>query len=97
MLRFAKIKVQKHEVAVRVSIYVLSELEQSIEEEQDLEWILGVVQKSYIEEQSNARMYEVLFANGVRKCIPSGFTEHILRHESHSTQPLDFNEPMCNI
>lgn len=41
----------------------MSELAQLEEEEQDLEWMLGVVQRSYIEEQSNIRMYDVLFAD----------------------------------
>ena len=95
--RFTKLVVQDHEVAMRVPRYVVSELAQLGEEEQDLEWILGVVQRSYIEEQSNARMYDVLFADGIRKCIPSGFTEQILRHEKNAIQPTNNVEPTSNI
>ena len=51
---------------------------------------------NYIEEQSNARMYDVLF-DGIRKCIPSGFMEQILRHEKYSIQPTKYYPPMCNI
>jgi hypothetical protein len=95
--RFTELVVQDHEVAVRVPRYVVSESVQLGEEEQDLEWILGVVQRSYIEEQSNTRMYDVLFADGNRKCIPSGFTEQILRHEKNAIQPTNNVEPTCNI
>ena len=56
-----------------------------------------MVQRSYIEEQSNARMHDVLFAHGIRNYIPSGFTEHILRHDKNSIQPTENVEPMCNI
>ena len=88
---------QEHEVAVRVPRYVVSELELVVEEEQDNEWVLGVVQRSYIEEHSHVRMYDVLFANGMRKCIPSGYTEQIPRHEKDATQHTKIDEPMCNI
>ena len=75
----------------------MSEIEQLEEEEQDLQWILSVVQRIYIEEQSNARMYDVLFANEIKKCIPSGFTEQILRHENNAIEPTENVEPTCNI
>jgi hypothetical protein len=95
--RFTELIVQEHEVTVRVPRYVVSRLEHSEEEVQNFEWILGVVQMSYIEEQSNARMYDVLFADEIRKCIPSGFTKQILRHEKCTTQHTKNIEPMCNI
>jgi len=44
------------------------------------------VQQNYIENQSNVRMFEVIFANGVTKYIPSRFPKQILKHE------IDFNE-----
>ena len=56
-----------------------------------------MVKRSYIEEQSNARMYDVLFANEIRKCIPSGFSKQILRHEKNSIQPTENVESPCNI
>ena len=96
-LRCTKLVVQEHEVAVRVPRYVVSELEHVVEEEQDNEWILGVVQRSYIEEQYHVSMYDVLFADGMIKCIPSGYTEQILRHEKDAIQPTKIDEPMCNI
>jgi hypothetical protein len=95
--RFTKLMVEDHGVAVRVPKYIVSELEQSQGGEQDLDWMLGVVQRSYIDLQSNARMYDVLFADGNSKCIPSGFTEHILRHENNSIQPTKNVEATCNI
>jgi hypothetical protein len=94
--RFTELIVEEHEVAVKVPKYVVNELEQLQEEEQELDWMLGVVQRSYIDEQSNARMYDVLFADGIRKCIPSGFTEQILRHEKNSIEPTKNTEPACN-
>ena len=48
--RFTELIILEHEVAVRVPKYVVSELEQLEEEEQNLIWILGVVQMNYIEE-----------------------------------------------
>jgi hypothetical protein len=42
-------------------------------------------------------MYDILFADGNIKCIPSGFTEHILRHEIETIQPTNIVEPTCNI
>jgi hypothetical protein len=95
--RFTKLIVQEHEVVVRVPKYVVSELEQLEVEEQNLDWILGMVQRSYIEEQSNAKMYDVLFADGIRNCIPSVFTEPILRHEKNSIQFTENVKPTCNI
>ena len=94
--RFTELILQEHEVAVRVPSYIVSGVEQLEEKEQDFEWILGLVQKSYIEEQSNVRMYDVLFADGNRKCIPSGFTEQILRHEEDAIQETNIVEPTCN-
>ena len=79
-IRSTQLIEQDHEVAVRVRRYVVSELDQSKEGEQDSDWVLGVVQRSYIEEQSSARMYDVLFDDGIRKCIPSGFTEQLHMH-----------------
>jgi len=85
-LRLAEVAIQEHEIAVRVPSYVVNEVEQSIDEEEELDWIIGVVLKSYIEEQSNTRMYEVFLANGVTKCIPSGFTKHILKELQYNLQ-----------
>ena len=95
--RFTEPILEEHAVAVRVPSYIVSGVEQLEEKEQDFEWVLGLVQKSYIEEQSNVRMYDVLFDDGNTKCIPSGFTEHILRHEKDAIQPTNIVEPTCNI
>jgi hypothetical protein len=94
--RFTELVVEAHEIAVRVPKYVVDDLEQMQEGEQELDWMLGVVQRSYIDEQSNVAMYDVLFADGIRKCIPSGFTEHILRHEEKSLEPTKNFEAACN-
>ena len=96
-IRSTQLIEQDHEVAVRVPRYVVSELDQSKEGDQDLDWILGVVQMSYIEEHSSARMYDVLFDDGIRKCIPSGFTEQLHMHANESLQPKQNFEPTCNI
>jgi hypothetical protein len=95
--RFTELMVEDHGVAVRVPKYVVNDLEPSQKDEQDLDWMLGVVQRSYIDLQSNVSMYDVLFADGTSKCIPSGFTEHILRHENNSIQPMKNVEATCNI
>lgn len=42
-------------------------------------------------------MYDVLFIDGIIKCIPSGFMEQILRHEKYSIQPTKNYPPTCNI
>jgi hypothetical protein len=94
--RFTELVVKEHEVAVRVLKYVVDELEQLQEEEQKLDWMLGVAQRSYIDEQSNVAMYDVLFADRIRKCIPSGFTEKILRHEENLLEPTKKFEPAYN-
>ena len=96
-LKCTELVVQEHEVAVWVPRYVVSELELMVGEEQHNEWVLGMVHRSYIEEHSHVRMYDVLFANGMRKCIPSGYTEQIPRHEKDATQHTKIDEPMCNI
>ena len=82
---------------MKIPRYVVSELDQSNEGEQDLDWVLGMVQRSYIEEHSSARMYDVLFDDGIRKCIPSGFTQQLHMHAKESTQPTKNYEPTCNI
>jgi hypothetical protein len=41
-------------------------------------------------------MYDVLFADGITKCFPSGFTEKVLRHEKNSIEPTKNTEPTCN-
>ena len=42
-----------------------------------------------IEEQSNARMYDILFANGNSKCTPSGYTKQILINKKIAIQPTN--------
>ena len=51
--RFTERVVQDHVVTMRVPRYVVSELEDG---NQDFEWILGMVQRTYVQEQSNARL-----------------------------------------